>query len=217
MSNTYSYLWMANRDIYHESGCVFELESLGPNGVANPPNITSPLFGVNKRYSDDPLPTLFNGYTVTPTATPTLSSPSSTRPNPNANITTTSISTPVPDIPTTSTSSALTSHSQPTPSSVNDLQPGLSVVAKLGLGVGVFCLLLFISSTLLLYSCQRRLRSWARRQGGAVQISCDPIPWMARRSRILDCTIRTRVPVIAEMEGSRPIFELMGTPRSELC
>ncbi|BDD56158.1 hypothetical protein MPDQ_000979 [Monascus purpureus] len=66
ITNPYSYIWNATRKNYHESGCVFEIEQLGVNGLENPPNVTSDLFGVSKRYPDDPAPTSYNFWTPTP-------------------------------------------------------------------------------------------------------------------------------------------------------
>ncbi|RAL08480.1 uncharacterized protein BO97DRAFT_446121 [Aspergillus homomorphus CBS 101889] len=234
VSNTESYIWNATRANYRESGCAFELVPLTADGSPNPPNLTSVLFGVNKRYSNDPSPTSYNfGGTTFPTTT--LSPPA----------TSTSASTLATTAnPYTGTAEPASATATSTSSTANEptalAKGGLTVAQKVGIGLGVPLGVLALSLVGALVFMYRRRRL---RQGRVVEQEQPPppppqdyyaaVPSMApmaeppkdpfnaaRMSRAE--TLIAELPA-ADMEvesetrsGQRPVSELMGTPRNEL-
>ncbi|KJK64256.1 hypothetical protein P875_00138354 [Aspergillus parasiticus SU-1] len=117
--NKYSYVWSANRDVYRESGCYFELESLTSEGKPNgDDNVTSVVFGVSKRYHDDPSPTSYHFASTSATSLTGTSTPA-----------TTSSSESPGAVAATGVSAA-------NPSAENS-SGGLSSAAKIGIGLGV--------------------------------------------------------------------------------
>ncbi|KAJ5722765.1 hypothetical protein N7488_000800 [Penicillium malachiteum] len=59
-ANNYSYVRIATRDIYRESGCNFMLQPFTAQGVSYGDNITSVVFGVSERYTGDLAPQYYN-------------------------------------------------------------------------------------------------------------------------------------------------------------
>ncbi|RAL04510.1 uncharacterized protein BO80DRAFT_398788 [Aspergillus ibericus CBS 121593] len=210
VTNDYSYVWNATRDNYRESGCAFELEPLDYNGDPNPPNLTSVLFGVSKRYSGDPAPVSYNFYGTTSTTTSTATATSSTS-------------------STTSTAVAETSAASSIDPAVAR-KSGLTVAQKVGIGLGVPLGVLAIAvlggALALLY--RRRSRKQRNSEhypntdqaASPMMVEEAKVPSDPRMSRaetlIAELPSHSDLGGIDEMEDNRPISELMGTPRNEL-
>ncbi|OKL61990.1 hypothetical protein UA08_02548 [Talaromyces atroroseus] len=214
-TNNYSYIWNATRANYRESGCVFKLEPLDADGVANPPNLTSVYFGVNKRYSTDPAPTYYNfGGSLTNSSSTSSASSSST-----SSPTSVSISTSIP-VATTATGT-----STPTPSSSSTHTSALTTAQKVGLGVGIPLGILTLCSVGILFMWYRRRIQYQR----TCQVQNDAMeegkasfkPASYSHNRVASGT-ETLVSELSAQNydvgsgGSRPISELMGTPRAEM-
>ncbi|KAE8383311.1 hypothetical protein BDV26DRAFT_303567 [Aspergillus bertholletiae] len=134
--NKQNYVWTANRDIYRESGCYFELASLDSEGEPDgQDNVTSIVFGVAKRYHDDPSPTSYHFASTLATSLTATST-----------LTTTT---------TTSTESAATGASVAIPSA-EPSSGGLSSAAKIGIGLGVPLGLLLLAVAVGLFRFLRR-------------------------------------------------------------
>ncbi|KAE8136637.1 hypothetical protein BDV38DRAFT_271976 [Aspergillus pseudotamarii] len=117
--NHYSYVWIANRDVYKESGCCFVLESLNSQGKpAGQDNVTSVVFGVAKRYHDDPSPTSYHFASTSATSLTGTLTPTTTSSTESAGVVTAT------DV---SAASPSTEHSR----------GGLSSAAKIGIGLGI--------------------------------------------------------------------------------
>lgn len=243
-TNTSSYIWNATLANYRESGCDFELEPLDADGTPNPPNLTSVLFGVSKRYSDDPAPTDYNfgGSAEQTSSSSSSSAPSSTSTSTSTSSTTTSLL----DTSTTTAASSI----QPTHSS-----EGLSAAQKVGIGVGVPLGVLSLCSILVLGMWYRRRRGRARHSDTTGQgnntISGDDSGTMKVGKAEMEATPTTTSPLsavfsenssnnnntynnsnrisgaetlVSELSSEnyrnsvlqRPISELMGTPRAEM-
>ncbi|KAE8386794.1 hypothetical protein BDV23DRAFT_162485 [Aspergillus alliaceus] len=139
-TNKYSYVWTANRDIYIESGCHFELASLTSQGEPyGHSNATSVTFGVAKRYHDDPSPTSYHFASKTATSLTGTST---------ATVTTTS-STPTTAIATTTDLPALFPSAAPS-------SGGLSSAAKIGIGLGVPLGIILLAAGVGLFIFSRR-------------------------------------------------------------
>ncbi|KAE8359136.1 hypothetical protein BDV27DRAFT_149832 [Aspergillus caelatus] len=117
--NKYSYVLIANRDIYKESGCYFVLESL--NSLGKPDgqdNVTSVVFGVAKRYHDDPSPTSYHFASTSASSLTGTSTPTTTSSTESAGaVTATDVSAATP--------------------SAEHSSGGLSSAAKIGIGLGI--------------------------------------------------------------------------------
>ncbi|KAF5856652.1 hypothetical protein ETB97_007041 [Aspergillus alliaceus] len=134
------YVWTANRDIYIESGCHFELVSLTSQGEPyGHSNATSVTFGVAKRYHDDPSPTSYHFASKTATSLTGTST---------ATVTTTS-STPTTAIATTTDLPALFPSAAPS-------SGGLSSAAKIGIGLGVPLGIILLAAGVGLFIFSRR-------------------------------------------------------------
>ncbi|PWY83379.1 hypothetical protein BO70DRAFT_352243 [Aspergillus heteromorphus CBS 117.55] len=119
ITNNYSYVWTATRDNYRESGCAFELEPLDQFGAPNPPNLTSGLFGVSKRYRDDPAPTSYNFADATNTMEPSSPAIYSLESYPSASSSSSSTFTPTSTSASSFPPSTSSSHSTSSLSSVS--------------------------------------------------------------------------------------------------
>ncbi|KAL2004827.1 hypothetical protein VTN00DRAFT_3100 [Thermoascus crustaceus] len=211
-------LWTANRNDYRESGCVFLLQPLAPNGVPFPPNITSPLFGVNKRYKDDPIPTTYN--TPTPTTNTTAAAAAATTSSSSS-----STSPSSPSVPDTASSTAASDE----PSTVHTSN-GLSSAAKVGIGLGVPLGAIAFSLTgfALFFYRRRRQRQQLQEKTarhldhgptGVVEIGrSDTTGNKGHKHTLSDATTLTAISstYVNELGNDRPASELMGNPRSEL-
>ncbi|OOO06028.1 hypothetical protein OAory_01016890 [Aspergillus oryzae] len=141
--NKYSYVWSANRDVYKESGCYFELESLTSEGEPDgQDNATSVVFGVSKRYHDDPSPTSYHFASTSATSLTGTSTPATTSSSESAGaVTVTGVSAANP--------------------STEGSSGGLSSAAKIGIGLGIplgFLLLAVGVGSFLFFRRRRRLR-----------------------------------------------------------
>lgn len=214
-TNNYSYIWTATRENYRESGCVFELEPLYENGLSNPPNLTSVLFGVNERYSGDPAPTDYNfgGAQSTSTAAPTSSSsPTST--------------------PTSSNNPSLSSES-PTSATISPSpQPGLTSAQKAGLGVGVSLGVLLLCSLGFIGIWYRRRIKYRRANGDGDVMEQQQSAMKAgmKSPGFTNNRISGTETLVSELSSqnydesgnyrssllNRPTSELMGNPRAEM-
>ncbi|KAL2215410.1 hypothetical protein M432DRAFT_625529 [Thermoascus aurantiacus ATCC 26904] len=237
VTNKYFYLWTANRDIYRESGCVFLLQPRAANGIPSPPNITSPLFGVNKRYSDDPPPTTYNAPAATTssaatsatttrsfvstTTTTTTSSSSSLSSSSSSSFSSSSTSLP----PQSTGDTASSSTSTPDQHNVSDSSNGLSTAAKVAIGLGVpLGVLIFILAgwALILYRRRRQRRQFQEKT--AIQSDLPPVVVVrgekGDRHAMSDATTSMAISSTYgdeyEARGERPVSELMGRPLSEL-
>ncbi|KAJ6137428.1 hypothetical protein N7471_003914 [Penicillium samsonianum] len=115
-TNEYSYVWIATRKNYLESGCSFMLQPFTTEGESYGDNITGILFGVSKRYTDDPSPVSYNFINA--------SSSTSTG---STKATSTSLAT----------SASVESISYPTTTSTPKSSHGMSKTSKIGIGLGV--------------------------------------------------------------------------------
>lgn len=236
-SNSYSWMWLANRDNYIEGGdCQFWLEfrtftgDIFAPGSAN--NFSSGSFGVDKRVPGEP--TLINGYKVTSTA---LFAPSSEalisasvdwictgeyscRP-----LSTSTASTTTHQSSTTAQPASIsiappisTGPALPVSTRTPESQSGLSAATKVGIGVGVpLCASVSVICTwaLLLFLYRRRLRRRACDHENPVEARPNSTFWV-HRSKTLESTSTAGTGFVAEVEGSQPVAELMGTPCCEL-
>ncbi|PYH86735.1 hypothetical protein BO82DRAFT_428120 [Aspergillus uvarum CBS 121591] len=234
VSDTQSYVWNATRDNYKESGCVFELVPLTDDGTPNPPNLTSVIIGVSKRYTNDPAPTSYNfGGTSSSTATSSAT----------AFLTTTkasSFTTTTTAEPASATISSSTANETPTAIA----KTGLTTAQKVGLGLGVPLGVLALSLAGALIFMYRRRQRRRREGGSSAQLPLPPsqqqssehlyyaVPPMAeqpkspfdgsRMSRVSGAeTLIAELPAAVEAQSERgdslrPVSELMGTPRNEL-
>ncbi|KAJ5116950.1 hypothetical protein N7456_001298 [Penicillium angulare] len=132
-ANNYSYVWIATRDIYKESGCNFVLQPFTEQGESYGNNITSVVFGVSKRYTGDPAPEDYNFSNIS--STDTTSSTTST-------------------LPTGASSPSFTSTSTSTPNAQNS--HGLSTKSKLGIGLGVPLGVILVAAVILAFMLYRR-------------------------------------------------------------
>ncbi|RAH84626.1 hypothetical protein BO86DRAFT_407583 [Aspergillus japonicus CBS 114.51] len=242
VSDTQSYVWNATRDNYKESGCVFELVPLTADGSLNPPNLTSVIIGVSKRYADDPAPTSYNfGGTSSSTATSSATAFLST--TTASSFTTTATANPYTATAEPASATTSSSTANETPTSI--AKAGLTTAQKVGIGLGVPLGVLALSlAGALIFMYRRRQRR--RREGeSSAQLPLPPsqqqssqhlyyaVPPMAeqpkspfdgsRMSRVSGAeTLIAELPA-AEVEAPsergdslRPVSELMGTPRNEL-
>ncbi|CAG7973048.1 unnamed protein product [Penicillium nalgiovense] len=115
-TNKYSYVWIATRKNYVESGCSFVLQPFTTEGESYGDNITSILFGVSKRYTDDPSPVSYNFINASSSTSTSATKATSTSLSTSASVE--PISTP------TTTSTPKSSH-------------GMSKTSKIGIGIGV--------------------------------------------------------------------------------
>ncbi|CAI7587835.1 unnamed protein product [Penicillium discolor] len=115
-TNNYSYVWIATRKNYVESGCSFMLQPFTTEGESYGDNITSILFGVSKRYTDDPSPVSYNFINASSSTTTSATKATSTSFATSASVESTSYST--------TTSTPESSH-------------GMSKTSKIGIGLGV--------------------------------------------------------------------------------
>ncbi|KAL4926875.1 uncharacterized protein BDV17DRAFT_268798 [Aspergillus undulatus] len=132
ISNNHSYVWTATRKGYVESGCKFTLQPFTAEHESYGNNITSVLFGVAKRYTDDPPPASYNFANVS--------------------------SSPTEEI---STSSPTAGSPQPTTTPTSQSSHGLSKAGKIGTGVGVslgVLLVAFAVGTFIIYRRKTRQR-----------------------------------------------------------
>ncbi|OGM42552.1 hypothetical protein ABOM_007923 [Aspergillus bombycis] len=148
--NKHSFVWTANRDVYKESGCYFELESLGSQGDHDGrDNMTSVVFGVAKRYHDDPSPTSYHFASTSSTSSTGTSAPATTS------------STEATGVATATDVSAET----PSPDPSNG---GLSPAAKIGVGLGIPLGFLLLA---LAVGSFRYLRRRKRLRGNSPEVS----------------------------------------------
>ncbi|KAJ5411185.1 uncharacterized protein N7487_005544 [Penicillium crustosum] len=115
-TNKYSYVWIATRKSYVESGCRFTLQPFTTEGESYGDNITSIIFGVSKRYTDDPSPVSYNFINASSSTSTSTTKTTSTSFATLASVESTSYST--------TTSTPQSSH-------------GLSKTNKIGIGLGV--------------------------------------------------------------------------------
>ncbi|KAJ6035959.1 hypothetical protein N7540_000238 [Penicillium herquei] len=138
-ANNYSYVWIATRDIYKESGCNFVLQPFTEQGESYGDNITSVVFGVSERYTGDPAPEDYNFSNIS--STDTTSSTTSTLPTGASSSSFTSASTSTST--STSTPNAKSSH-------------GLSTKSKLGIGLGVPLGVILVAAVMAAFILWRR-------------------------------------------------------------
>ncbi|PYI00454.1 hypothetical protein BO78DRAFT_330011 [Aspergillus sclerotiicarbonarius CBS 121057] len=220
VTNDYSYIWNATRDNYRESGCAFELEPLDYNGDPNPPNLTSLMFGVSKRYSDDPAPVSYNFYGTSSTAATSSTSSLTVITGTHTFASTTStVSTAVAE--TSAASSIQTAIVQ---------KSGLTVAQKVGIGLGVPLGVLAIAAVVGVLAFLYRYRLRKQRDShhfpntdqaaSPMMVEEAKVPSDPRMSRaetlIAELPSHHELGGIDEMDDNRPISELMGTPRNEL-
>ncbi|GMG23306.1 unnamed protein product [Aspergillus oryzae] len=125
------------------SGCYFELESLTSEGEPDgQDNATSVVFGVSKRYHDDPSPTSYHFASTSATSLTGTSTPATTSSSESAGaVTVTGVSAANP--------------------STEGSSGGLSSAAKIGIGLGIplgFLLLAVGVGSFLFFRRRRRLR-----------------------------------------------------------
>ncbi|KAB8276977.1 hypothetical protein BDV30DRAFT_235224 [Aspergillus minisclerotigenes] len=140
--NKFSYVWSANRDVYKESGCYFELESLTSEGKPDgQENATSVVFGVSKRYYADPSPTSYHFASTSATSLTSTSTPATTSSEFAGAVTATGVSAASP--------------------SAEESSGGLSSAAKIGIGLGIplgFLLLALAVGSFHVFRRRKRLR-----------------------------------------------------------
>ncbi|BCS22622.1 uncharacterized protein APUU_30847S [Aspergillus puulaauensis] len=204
-TNNNSYVWTASRKGYVESGCKFKLQPFTAELESYGNNITSALFGVSKRYTDDPSPVSYNFANTTETETETS---------------TTEASTP----------SATDLSSEPTITPTSNASHGLSKASKVGIGVGVplgVLLLSFLIGAFIIY--RRKSRRKEIREITAINQREDgmaPLPTFGLRdphlTRLSQAeTIGTVSQLSSDNQRTetteRPPSELMATGRAELA
>lgn len=129
-------MWTATRKGYVESGCKFKLQPFTAELESYGNNITSALFGVSKRYTNDPSPVSYNFANTTDTE-----SESETE-------TETESSTPSTDLSL-----------EPATTPTSNASHGLSKASKIGIGVGVplgVLLLSFLIGAFMIYRRKSR-------------------------------------------------------------
>ncbi|KAF3401659.1 hypothetical protein F1880_010068 [Penicillium rolfsii] len=135
--NNSSYVWIATRQDYTESGCKFKLQPYTAEGESYGNDILSVVFGVSKRYTSDAPPVSYNFVqeSSSTTASPTIAA-------------TTSLS-----------QSTTTETTFPSPTETNSKSSGgLSTASKVGIGLGVPLGLLLIAAIIGAFILSRRKR-----------------------------------------------------------
>lgn len=146
-------MWVATREGYTESGCNFMLQPFTDSGESYGNNITSVVFGVSKRYTDDPPPASYNFVIPSPLSSASVSA-------------TTAPSTPA------ATRAGSGSTSSPTSTSMAQASHGLSKARKIGIGLGVPLGVLLIAVFIGGFYLHRRKRR--RGETGEVPAAIQP-------------------------------------------
>lgn len=183
------------------------------------------MFGVSKRYSDDPAPVSYNFYGTATTSTTTATSSTASLTVITGTHTYTSTST----TGTISTEVAETSAASSIQTAIAR-KSGLTVAQKVGIGLGVPLGVLAIAAIVgaLAFLYRHRLRKERSSEhflatdqaASPMMVEAAKVPSDPRMSRaetlIAELPSHSDLGGIDEMDDNRPISELMGTPRNEL-
>ncbi|OOQ86431.1 hypothetical protein PEBR_21340 [Penicillium brasilianum] len=208
-NNNYSYVWIATRQDYKESGCNFKLQPFTAEGESYGDNITGVTFGVAKRYTSDPSPVSYNfiNESTSTTASPTKATSTTLLSSTNAESTS----------PSTTETTSQTSN-------------GLSSTTKVGIGLGVSLGVLLIAATIGAFLlCRRKRRHNAAQEVSVIDQPRDdlaPLPIFGYQEPHHTRMSQTEtVTSLSQMSSDnrrstgteKRLSELMSTERAELA